>query len=62
MSDESSIGRTVPEHGSQDEPDAQGFCARCGAARQVRCATTCEIVSRLPDRATLAWMSLIIMT
>ena len=24
MSDESSIGRTVPGHGSQDEPDASG--------------------------------------
>jgi hypothetical protein len=62
MSGESSIGRTVPEHGSQDEPDAHGFCARCGAARQVRCATTCEIVSPAPDSDVLVWMSLIIMT
>jgi len=62
MSNDGSIERTVLEHSSQDEPEAQGFSARSCVARQVRRAAACEIVSLLPDRATLSWMGLIIMT
>jgi hypothetical protein len=62
MSDESSIGRTVPEHGSQDEPDASGSRGRRCVARQGRCVAGREIVSPEPDSDVLVWMSLIIMT
>jgi hypothetical protein len=62
MSDESSIGRTVTEHGSQNEPDASGSRGRCCVARQGRCVAGREIVSPAPDSDVLVWMSLIIMT
>jgi hypothetical protein len=62
MSNESSIGRKVPEHGSQDEPDASVSRRRCYVARQDRCVAGCDIVSLAPDSDVLLWMSLIIMT
>jgi hypothetical protein len=62
MSNESSIGRKVPEHGSQDEPDVSGSRRRCCVARQGRCVAGREIVSPGPDSDVLLWMRLIIMT